>query len=79
MELEAISKEEFLAWKKDKVTQNFFSQIVNQINQFNAVLVSGETLKEKPLVTTEYAIARIQVCSEILNMEYEEPAKSYEH
>lgn len=70
---EQISKEDFVAWKYDKVTQSFFKQVNNEVKEKLLELGSGQTLGNKqPLVDTAKAVGFIAGLNYILDVDLEE-------
>lgn len=73
-----ITKEEFLNWKENKVTQMVMQELQQVKEDLKEILGNGGSLgKDSP--ATEYFVGRIQGINEVLNIDYEEPVKSYGH
>jgi hypothetical protein len=75
-----ITRQEFVDWKENKITQSIFSILQERQDMLKEFLANGGSLsKDAPKDSTAFTVGRIQGINEILNIEYEEPAQPYEH
>jgi hypothetical protein len=78
MSEQEITKEEYLAWKDNKVTRAFMALLSDSRNELAATLTSGGTLGEQTAINTAHCVGYIKGISEILDYEMELP-EAYEH
>ena len=74
-----ITKEEFQAWKENKVTMTITQGLVDIQNDLKDFLGNGGTIAKDSTISTDFIVGRIQGLNEVLNIEYEEPVKDYGH
>jgi hypothetical protein len=79
MEQVQISKEEYTAWKENKVTQTILEQIATLKEDRSQYLAMGGTLAKDTDVSTDFVVGYIRGLSEILNITYEESREQYDH
>lgn len=66
--MKEVTREEFLAWKKDHVTQTVFLIIDEMKSQQIDALIDGQGLDDKGLHGR--LLGRLEAYSSILNMDY---------
>lgn len=63
-----VTKEEFLAWKNDRVTREVFGMIEAVRAEYVDALTTGKTLQAD---TTELTVGRIAAYDDLLRIEYD--------
>lgn len=67
---EEITKDEFLSWYNQEVTQSIFQHIEQLRKEFVEGLASGITLGDKTSETTARAVGNIEGLDYLLNIRY---------
>mgnify|MGYP001552223886 CR=1 FL=1 len=80
---ESVSKEEFVAWKENKVTQAVLQYVEALQKDRMVYLANGSTIVKDADRTTDFIVGYIQGLNEILRVDHEETAKEetpeYDH
>lgn len=71
-EIVEISKEEFSAWKDNKVTRAVMQELVAQQQEMIMYLARGATIAKDADESTDLIVGRIQGLAKCLDVEYDE-------
>jgi hypothetical protein len=73
MKIEEITKEEFKDWYTSKVTKLVLDQLRTLREELKEYIGNGGTLRKDSVISTEYAVGRIQGLNDVLGIQFEEP------
>ena len=73
---ESISKEEFVAWKENKVTQAVMLHVDAMQKDRMVYLANGSTIVKDADRTTDFIVGYIQGLNELLRVEFQEAVEA---